>query len=133
MAPLARAGAGGEMDCRVKPGNDDREVAAVASVGGDVREAALAAGVALAHEAAPRHVDHQVAAVAGLQANPGAHAQHVGAALGGIELFAIAGFSDLAGVEAEPLRAAERRVGIACGSPCRYQWTEQQSKKNISE
>src|SRR3546814_13994347 len=62
------------------------------------------AGVALAHEAAPRHVDHQVAAVAGLQANPGAHAQHVGAALGGIELFEIAGFSDLAGVEAELLQ-----------------------------
>src|SRR3546814_20362158 len=63
-----------------------QELSSKSSVGGDAVPAAVAAGVALAHKACPRHVDHQVPAVAGLQADPGANAEHVGAAPGRVDL-----------------------------------------------
>src|SRR3546814_9514418 len=78
-----------------------QELSSKSSVGGDAVPAAVAAGVALAHKACPRHVDHQVPAVAGLQADPGANAEHVGAALGRVDLLDIADLADLVAGDAE--------------------------------
>src|SRR3546814_1963993 len=78
-----------------------QELSSKSSVGGDAVPAAVAAGVALAHKACPRHVDHQVPAVAGLQADPGANAEHVGAALGRVDLLDIADLADLVAGAAE--------------------------------
>src|SRR3546814_18110765 len=108
-----------------------QELSSKSSVGGDAVPAAVAAGVALAHKACPRHVDHQVPAVAGLQADPGANAEHVGAALGRVDLLDIADLADL-------VRSEERRVGKECVSTCRSRWSpshytkQTQLEQNIS-
>src|SRR3546814_18527739 len=72
-----------------------QELSSKSSVGGDAVPAAVAAGVALAHKACPRHVDHPVPAVAGLQADPGANAEHVAAALGRVDPLEIAALAAL--------------------------------------
>src|SRR3546814_10139632 len=103
------------------------------AVGGDAVPAAVAAGVALAHKACPRHVDHQVPAVAGLQADPGANAEHVGAALGRVDLLDIADLADLVAGDAEArqlplgrLAAVERQRG-RCREKAKDGWQEQGS------
>src|SRR3546814_16548717 len=80
-----------------------QELSSKSSVGGDAVPAAVAAGVALAHKACPRHVAHQVPAVAALQAHPAATAEPAGAALGRVDLLDI---TDLAAPDA---RHAETR------------------------
>src|SRR3546814_8711321 len=97
-----------------------QELSSKSSVGGDAVPAAVAAGVALAHKACPRHVDHQVPAVAGLQADPGANAEHVGAALGRVDLLDIADLADLVAGDAAALQLPLVRLAAFHRQPGRF-------------